>query len=87
MNKPLVTITEDEFVETYKPIIDNLDWTDEDDAEQIVRADDLYCIWTLIEEDDKMYLTSGMRRVNRLSYTITEEPYPQDKHILVPLEL
>ena len=36
-------------------------------------------VWTMVEADDNIWLTPGMRFVNRLGYYITEVAYPDDE--------
>lgn len=44
-------------------------------------------VWTIIEEDGKMYILSGYHVVNRLGYLITETPYETEDNInIVELE-
>ena len=38
-------------------------------------------IWTVIDGDDGIYVTSGFHLVNRLLYLVTEQPCPDDKLI------
>ena len=45
-----------------------------DDLEFVKIHDDKF-IWTLIEVDDKQYISQGFHYVNRLNYLIASEPY------------
>jgi hypothetical protein len=40
-----------------------------------VKIHDDKFIWTLIEVDDKQYISQGFHYVNRLNYLIASEPY------------
>jgi len=74
-------MTEDEFLEHYKPIKNHLD----DNASwdgcmfetygkelEFVKAYDGKHVWTLLEGDEGTYISSGFHFVNRMGYLITE---------------
>lgn len=81
------TITEDEWIETYKPLpapsgdggfdfgggSTLLDWTKADHV-ALLDAADPACVWTVVDGDDGPAIVCGRHFVNRLGYIITEVP-------------
>ena len=48
------------------------------DELEFVKQQDPNKIWTLVEQDDKQYLSQGYHLVNRLKYAVTEESCPEE---------
>lgn len=80
----------DEFFEKYKPIPNDspdafIEWGEHKvgfetygaDLERVLAADPKH-VWTMVEEDDVMYITAGLHFVNRQCYFITELPWEND---------
>lgn len=55
-------------------------WSNPADWQQVVDADakDPLTVWTLLECDGLQYIASGLHRVNRVGYFITELPAEPD---------
>lgn len=77
--------TEDEWEEVFKPKENprndyNAAWngwlyeTTGKDLE-IIRATPNQYVWTLVEAEDSMFISSGKRFVNRLGYFVCERPF------------
>jgi hypothetical protein len=63
---PLYNATGDSFlIETYG-----------EDYEKVKKAGHEY-VWTLLDCDGKMYLTPGIRWVNRMNYIICQKPWKE----------
>lgn len=87
----LKSITEDEFIERFRPVPNHLDLaagfdlgdggclyaTSPKEWQFIVRQNPR-TVWTLIEEDGRLVIESGIHIVNRLGYLVTEEPIEPD---------
>lgn len=93
-----VELTEDEFLERFKPIpnplVDDASFDFGDggclfDAHgadlEFVRGQPLEKVWTVIERDDGLEITDGMHVVNRVGYLVTQQPCPPNTMISVPL--
>lgn len=90
MNAP-GTITEDEWINTYRPLPSPtpgggfdygsgctlLDWTRPSDV-AVMDAADPACVWTVIDGDDGPAIVAGRHHVNRLGYIVTEVPSPSE---------
>jgi hypothetical protein len=81
-------MTEDEWLETYKPvqnhIDDNASWNGtmfETYGEEIefVKSTPNNFVWTLVEVDGKGILVNGQCWVNRLGYFVCEVPWNDDE--------
>ncbi|MBC8523008.1 hypothetical protein H8D29_03675 [PVC group bacterium] len=98
--KNIIELSESEWVDKYKPItvpdgIPSGGWTDEDGRDTLfetydeaiteIRKHDNKYVWTLIEEDDKQFITEGVHWVNRMGYFVTEVPH-NDESYLVEVE-
>lgn len=92
-------LTEDEFLERFKPIANHLDETAGFDFGkggclfeaagpelEFVRAQPLDKVWTVIDGDEGVEITDGMHFVNRLGYLVTELPCPPETMVTVPLD-
>lgn len=86
-------LTEDQFFEIYKPLLNHFEGDDEHgiyhfetNGEELdfVKQHAKNKIWTCCEEDDALYIQSGFHTANRLNYYITELPWEED--IQVELE-
>ena len=79
-----IELTDDEWAEQFKPVMGDdyslkfLDWAE---AQTLVAENK---VWTLLEGDDGLYISSGVHYVNRLEYVATEVPYPACKDYQVP---
>lgn len=83
----------DEWVETYKPILNHIDtnasfdgmmFETYDEEYAVVKATAPNCIWMYGDGDDGgSYIWSGWGFVNRLGYFITEVPCPPDTDIQI----
>ena len=77
------------WVDKYKPIRNHFQDNDETlegfetygKELDFVKEHSIHNIWTLIEEDEKRYVVSGFRLVNRLLYYVTENPWGTDIEI------
>lgn len=91
------TITEDQWIETYKPLpapsgdggfdfgdgSTLLDWTKPADI-AILDAADPTCVWTVVDGDNGPAIVCGRHFVNRIGYIVTEVPTPsEDLEILM----
>lgn len=95
-----VELTEDQFVDLYKPIGNHLDpnasfdWGDGigtlfetyGDEAAFVKSQRPESIWTLLDCDGRLYIVSGWHYVNRLGYFITSVSVPSTSEITVTLD-
>ncbi len=51
-----------------------------------VRRQNADRIWTVVDGDDGLEISSGFNLVNRIGHMVTEQPVPQGTQITVPLE-
>jgi hypothetical protein len=78
----LVTLTHDEWVEQFGPVLDqhgqprSFDTVGEEYDEMVRRSTegDLYC-WTEVQADGYIVIASGWHLVDRLAYYLTEVPF------------
>lgn len=82
-------MTYDYWVETYKPIKNNLVKYDSltfetygEEAEFVQKADNKY-IWTEVDGDNGTYIVAGYHWVNRIHYYITENAW-DDEYTEIP---
>jgi hypothetical protein len=95
-----IELGEEEWFNTYKPIINHLDpnasfQTDEGvgymfetygDEVEFVKKQNPNCIWTYGDGDDGGgYIWSGWHLVNRIGYFITEVPFPDNTIIQIQI--
>jgi hypothetical protein len=89
-----IELTLEQWIERFKPIQNPLTQTAPYDntmfetygAElEFVKTQDARKIWTLLAEDDEMWISAGWSFVNRMGYFVTEEPFPEDDFVTVPL--
>jgi hypothetical protein len=75
-------ISEDEWLERFKPIAEKSDvWVDDPDFEQAFQERRL---WTAVTDDyDDLVYTSGFHYVNRQFYVYCEVPYEEGKDYTV----
>ena len=100
MSDNFIELGEEEWFNTYKPIINHLDphasfQTDEGvgymfetygDEVEFVKKQNPNCIWTYGDGDDGGgYIWSGWHFVNRLGYFITEVPFPDNTIIQIQI--
>jgi hypothetical protein len=92
MRKTLIALTEDQFIDRFKP---------EHDAEgtvyvqrelpkdrlAILDAQAGRRLWTMVEAEDSMYLVQGSHYVNRLYYVICEVPYEKDEEFEIEMDV
>lgn len=81
-------MTEDEWLETYKPIQNHLDngnsWNGtlfETYGEEIefINSSPENLVWTLVDVDGKNIIVNGQSWVNRLGYFVCEVPWNDDE--------
>lgn len=84
------TITEDEFYEKFHPIGNHIvdgapfdgcmfeTYGEELDYINKVTPNNRKNIWTILENEGKLYISSGYHFVNRMGYLITEEEHDDD---------
>jgi hypothetical protein len=82
-------MTYDQWIETYKPVQNNIVHhagfdgtmfeTYGDEVETVREAREQNLVWTLCDEDDEMYIVSGFWNINRLGYFITQVPYEGER--------
>ena len=93
------TLTENTFVERFKPQVNKLDTNASFDFGgggclyetygrdlAAIRAADPGQIWTVLESDGDMFIASGFHFVNRLGYLLTEVPVPVGEDYIVELD-
>lgn len=73
-----------EFADKYKPQEQHYDWTVPADWDKLMSTHPQR-IWTAVDVDGKMYLTTGFTRCNRLYHIICDVPYNEGQDIEVPL--
>jgi len=96
----LQTISEDTFVERFRPIVNHLDSTRGFDFGdgccmfetygkdyEFVTKQNPACIWTIVEGDDTMHIESGWHFVNRFGYLICATPVPEGEDFSVELDV
>lgn len=86
------TITEDEWIEQYKPTLNKFhmdpdrEWNgwlyetygvEETHVRQVAQVNEAF-VWTIIDGDGGLSITSGFHYVNRFGYIITEKPADED---------
>lgn len=94
-----LSLTEDEFVDPFRPVPNHLlatagfdfgrggclfEASDPDLA--FLRSQPMANLWTVIDGDECLEITDGMHTVNRLGYLLTEQPCPPDTMVSVPLD-
>jgi hypothetical protein len=87
----------DEWVETYKPILNHIDtnasfdgmmFETYDEEYAFVKATDANRIWMYGDGDDGgSYIWSGWGFVNRIGYFITEVPFPDNTTIQIQVSV
>lgn len=95
----MYTLTEDAFVSQFQPQVNHLDPNASFDFGyggclyetygcdiDAVRAADPARVWTLLEADGVLFITSGYHFVNRLGYFLTANPVPDGEDYTVALE-
>ena len=88
-------MTYDEFLEKYKPVnnhlrldspFDNKMFETHDSELSFVKSNIKNGnVWTILENNDEMWVIPGMFYVNRIGYFITEEPYENTESTLLIL--
>lgn len=84
-------ITDDEWLEKYEPY-DDENGTLIDYDPRVIKGDtflekelsnaiETNRIWTLVDEDGHLWMVSGWRIVNALSYHITEKPWQEELEV------
>ena len=92
-NEPFIEMTEDEWIATYKPILNHIDTNAsfngtmfETYGEEVafVKSQPDEYIWTFGDGDDGGgYVWNGWSFINRIGYFITEIPCPPDVTIQI----
>ena len=95
----LMTLGEDEFIKRFRPMPNHLDpdcgfaletggclFATRGVEFSHVLAQDARTIWTLVEEDGRLFIESGLHFVNRLGYLVTAEPIKAHAAYTVPLD-
>jgi hypothetical protein len=91
-----INLTEQEFYDKYTLIPNHLEKdapfdgcmfeTFGEEREYIISKIKTNTVWTIVENEDKLYYTSGFAIVNRLGFLLTEQPYNTGDDIVVILE-
>jgi len=89
---PIPACDEDAFVECFRPIVNHIDAEAGFDFGygcclfetygaqfEFIRAQNPFCVWTLIETDGVLYADSGLHYVNRLGYFVSTTPLRPDE--------
>ena len=81
---PNMEITYDDWFKHYQPLLDrneehiSFDWTDPHDLE-VLKHFPPQCIWTEVAcEGNDWTIYSGVHRVNRMDYYITQEEWEEN---------
>jgi hypothetical protein len=92
-NELFIEMTEDEWIATYKPILNHIDtnasfdgtmFETYDEEVEFVKSQPNEYIWTFGDGDDGGgYVWNGWSFINRIGYFITEVPCPPDVTIQV----
>lgn len=82
----LIKLTMDEFEEQFKPIKnprcqDTILFEIYDDDIEYLKTQKTKNIWTLLDEDEKLYVTNGIRWINRLNYILTDIEWTGDVEV------
>ena len=99
MSHSQLKITEEQFLERYRPIPNELNNNASFDfgdggclyetcgAElEHIKLQSKSFVWTIIEGEESLMIVSGIYLVNRLGYLITAEPWQDDIHVEIQLE-
>jgi hypothetical protein len=88
-------MTYDEFLEKYKPVnnhirldspFDNKMFETYDGELSFVKSNIKNgTVWTIVENNDDMWVIPGMFYINRIGYFVTEEPYENTDSAIVIL--
>lgn len=87
----MIIISEDEWVETYRPLPAPIPGSGFDfgsgctlidghrplETQALIAADDA-CVWTVVDGDEGTAIVAGRHLVNRIGYIITEVPRADD---------
>ena len=96
----ITTLTEEQFEEQFTTvenhIDDNAGWngsmfeTFGEELEYVKTVNHLFRnnVWTLVEgDDDTMYISNGMRLVNRMGYFITREEWQGETDVVIDMSI
>ncbi len=99
MTQNRMTLTEEKFLELYRPLPNELNDNASFDfgdggclyetygAElEHIKLQSKSFVWTIIEGEESLVIVNGVYLVNRLGYLITAEPWQDDIHIEIELE-
>ena len=99
MTQNRMTLSEEKFIELYRPLPNELDDNASFDfgdggclyetygAElEHIKLQSKSFVWTIIEGENSLVIMNGVYLVNRLGYLITAEPWQDDIHIEIELE-
>ena len=72
----------EKFIKDFRPQMENGDIklyeTFKPDTETVHKAGNKY-VWTLMSEDDELFLVPGIRWVNRINYVICKVPWDNEQ--------
>lgn len=86
------TITEEEFIEQYKPCLNHFhndperEWNgwmyetygeEEEHIREVAKVNERF-VWTILDADNGLTIVSGWHYVNRFGYILTELPADED---------
>ncbi len=99
MTQNRMTLSEEKFIELYRPLPNELNDNASFDfgdggclyetygAElEHIKLQSKSFVWTIIEGENSLVIMNGVYLVNRLGYLITAEPWQDDIHIEIELE-
>lgn len=99
MTQNRMTLSEEKFIELYRPLPNELDDNASFDfgdggclyetygAElEHIKLQSKSFVWTIVEGENSLVIMNGVYLVNRLGYLITAEPWQDDIHIEIELE-
>lgn len=90
-----ITMTEEEYQETYMPTKNHLDenasWDGEmfetyGEEEEFIFAQDYHYVWTYVEVDGTGYLVNGRAFVNRIGYFVCQKPWVEGQVMEIKID-
>lgn len=77
------SLTDDEFIEKYRPLLDSDNALVEISDSELTHYDANNRLWTMMDVDGALILSSGLHHVNRMFYVATALAYEDGEHIEV----
>jgi len=90
--RKFIELSSEEWEEQFQPIENHISGrgaedisfdTHGDEGEFALFNAEKLLVWTLCEEDGKVFITQGMRWVNRILYYVCKKPYPKNTDYLI----